>query len=221
MPPIEVRPMPAASLKRLLIEGPAGPIETDVNDPGGARRGIALIAHPNPVHGGTKDNKVVTTLAKAFFALGYVAVRPNFRGVGASAGSHDEGRGETEDLLAVAAHLRRQYGELPLLLAGFSFGGFVQMRVAKRVHARSLVLVAAAVNRFPAETVPPETLVIHGELDDVVPLAAVLDWARPQKLPVVVVPGGEHFFHGRLNLLADIVTRFFRRPAAETSTAQA
>ncbi|MGH8632998.1 MAG: alpha/beta hydrolase, partial [Burkholderiales bacterium] len=208
MQAIEVRPLPASSLARVMIEGPAGPIETDVNDPGGARRGIALIAHPNPLHGGTKDNKVVTTLAKAFFALGYVAVRPNFRGVGASAGSHDEGRGETEDLLAVAAHLRRQYRELPLLLAGFSFGGFVQTRVAKRVHARSLVLVAAAVNRFPAETVPPETLVIHGELDDVVPLAAVLDWARPQKLPVVVVPGGEHFFHGRLNLLADIVTRF-------------
>jgi len=207
--------MPAASLERLLIGGPAGVIETDVNDPGGARRGIALIAHPNPVQGGTKDNKVVTTLAKAFFALGYVAARPNFRGVGASAGSHDEGRGETEDLLAVAGHLRRQFGALPLLLAGFSFGGFVQTRVAKRVHAGSLVLVGAAVNRFRAETVPPETLVIHGELDDVVPLAAVLDWARPQNLPVVVVPGGGHFFHGRLNLLADIISRYFRRPATE------
>jgi len=203
-----------------MIEGPAGAIETDVNDPGNARRGIALIAHPNPVHGGTKDNKVVTTLAKVFFALGYVAARPNFRGVGASAGSHDDGRGETEDLLAVAAHLRRQYGELPLLLAGFSFGGFVQTRVAKRVHARSLVLVAAAANRFPAETVPPETLVIHGELDDVVPLASVFDWARPQNLPVVVVPGGDHFFHGRLNLLADIVRRFFSRPAAEKRVSQ-
>lgn len=207
--------MPASSLTRVMIEGPAGPIETDVNDPGGARRGIALIAHPNPTHGGTKDNKVVTTLAKAFFALGYVTARPNFRGVGASAGSHDKGLGETEDLLAVAGHLRRQYGELPLLLAGFSFGGFVQTRVAKRARARSLVLVAAAVNRFPAETVPPETLVIHGELDDVVPLAAVLEWARPQSLPVVVIPGGEHYFHGRLNLLAEIVLRYFRRPAME------
>ena len=212
--------MPASSLSRVMIEGPAGPIETDVNDPGGARRGIALIAHPNPIHGGTKDNKVVTTLAKAFFALYYVTARPNFRGVGASAGSHDKGLGETEDLLAVAGHLRRQYGELPLLLAGFSFGGFVQTRVAKRVHARSLVLVGAAVNRFPAETVPPETLVIHGELDDVVPLAAVLDWARPQNLPVVVVPGGEHYFHGRLNLLAEIVVRHFQRFAPEAATAR-
>jgi alpha/beta superfamily hydrolase len=198
-----------------MIEGPAGAIETDINDPGATRRGIALIAHPNPLHGGTKDNKVVTTLAKAFFALRYVAARPNFRGVGASAGSHDEGHGETEDLIAVADHLQRQYGELPLLLAGFSFGSYVQTRVAKRLPARFMVLVGPAVNRFPAETVPRETLVIHGELDDVVPLTAVLDWARPQSLPVVVVPGAEHFFHGRLNLLADIVTRYFHRPAAE------
>ncbi|MGH8647825.1 MAG: alpha/beta hydrolase [Burkholderiales bacterium] len=207
--------MPVSSLARAMIEGPAGAIETDVNDPGSARRGLALIAHPNPLHGGTKDNKVVTTLAKAFFALGYVAARPNFRGVGASAGSHDEGRGETEDLIAVAGHLKRQYGELPLVLAGFSFGSFVQTRVAKRLHPRSMVLVAPAVNRFPAETVPRETLVVHGERDDVVPLAAVLDWARPQDLPVVVVPGGDHFFHGRLNLLADIVTRHLPRPAVE------
>ena len=203
--------MPPASLARAMIDGPAGKIETDVNDPGGARRGIALIAHPNPVQGGTKDNKVVTTLAKAFFALGYVTARPNFRGVGASDGRHDEGRGEADDLVAVAAHLRRQFGDLPLTLAGFSFGSFVQTRVAKQLPPERMVLVGPAVNRFAAETVPPDTLIIHGELDDVVPLSAVLDWARPQGLPVVVVPGGEHFFHGRLNLLADIVVRYFER----------
>ena len=207
--PIDVRPLPAASLVRELIDGPAGKIETDINDPGRERRGVALIAHPNPVQGGTKDNKVVTTLAKAFFALGYVAARPNFRGVGASAGRHDEGRGETDDMLAVAAHLRSRFGGLPLVLAGFSFGAFVQTRVAKHLEAQGLVLVGPAVGRFPAETVPPDTLVIHGEQDDVVPLAAVLDWARPQNLPVVVVPGGEHFFHGRLTQLADLVLRYF------------
>jgi len=203
--------MPAASHERVMIDGAAGAIEIDLNDPGGNRGGIALIAHPNPAQGGTKDNKVVTTLAKVFFALGCVAVRPNFRGVGASGGVHDEGRGETEDLLAVAAYLRHRYGDLPLTLAGFSFGSFVQTRVAKRLPPARMVLVGPAVNRFPAETVPPDTLVIHGERDDVVPLAAVLDWARPQELPIVVVPGGEHFFHGRLNLLADIVVRHFRR----------
>ena len=202
--------MPAGSLTRALVDGPAGKIETDVNDPGGGRRGFALIAHPNPLQGGTKDNKVVTTLAKAFYALGYVAARPNFRGVGATQGSHDGGRGEADDVVAVAAHLKHEYGELPLVLAGFSFGSFVQTLVAKRLKAERLVLVGPAVNRFPAETVPADTLVIHGEHDDVVPLAAVLDWARPQGLAVVVVPGGEHFFHGRLNSLSDIVIRAFR-----------
>ena len=206
--------MPPASLERVMIEGPAGAIETDINDPGAPRRGIALIAHPNPVQGGTKDNKVVTTLAKAFYNLGYVAARPNFRGVGASAGEHDAGIGETEDLIEVAAWLRERYAdpERPpaLLLAGFSFGSFVQTRVAKRVEPERMVLVGPAVNRFPAETVPADTLVVHGEHDEVVPLQDVFDWARPQQLPVVVVPGGEHFFHGRLNLLAEIVVRYCR-----------
>lgn len=210
MSSVHVRPMPAASLARVVIDGPAGGIETDLNDPGDTRRGIALIAHPNPVHGGTKDNKVVTTLAKAFFALGHVAVRPNFRGVGASGGTFDQGRGETEDLLAVAAYLKREHGKLPLVLAGFSFGAFVQTRAARRLHPQRMVLVGPAVNRFQAENVPADTLVIHGEHDDVVPLAAVFDWARPQQLPVVVVPGGEHFFHGRLGLLAEIVVRHFQ-----------
>lgn len=203
----ELRPMPPSTLERLVIDGPAGALETDLNDPGEPRRGIALIAHPNPVQGGTKDNKVVTTLAKTFFGLGYVAIRPNFRGVGASAGSFDQGSGETEDLLAVARYAQARFGDLPLLLAGFSFGAFVQTRVAQKLPVEKMVLVGPAVNRFPAATVPSDTLVVHGEIDDVVPLAAVLDWARPQQLPLVVVPGGEHFFHGKLHLLAQIVQR--------------
>lgn len=207
---MHIKPIPPASLERVLLDGPAGKIEVDLNDPGEPRRGIALIAHPNPLQGGTKDNKVVTTLAKAFYNLGYVAARPNFRGVGATAGSHDNGIGETDDLLAVAAYLRARYGEGSFALAGFSFGSFVQTRVAKSIHAEPIVLVGPAVNRFPAETVPSHTLVIHGEHDDVVPLQAVLDWARPQHLPIVVVPGGEHFFHGRLNLLAQIIVRYCR-----------
>lgn len=199
--------MPPSTLERLVIDGPAGALEVDLNDPGEPRRGIALIAHPNPVHGGTKDNKVVTTLAKTLFGLGYVAVRPNFRGVGASAGTFDQGNGETDDMIAVARYVTTRFGNLPLLLAGFSFGAFVQTRVAQALTVERLVLVGPAVNRFPAAPVPADTLVIHGELDDVVPLAAVLDWARPQQLPLVVVPGGEHFFHGRLHVLAQIVQR--------------
>lgn len=207
MPATELRPMPPSTLERVIVDGPAGALETDLNDPGEPRRGIALIAHPNPVQGGTKDNKVVTTLAKTLFGLGYVALRPNFRGVGGSAGSFDQGNGETDDILAVARYAMTRFGSLPLLLAGFSFGAFVQTRVAQKLSAEKLVLVGPAVNRFPAATVPAGTLVIHGEVDDVVPLAAVLDWARPQQLPLVVVPGGEHFFHGKLHLLAQIVQR--------------
>jgi alpha/beta superfamily hydrolase len=210
MSEVEIRPMPPSSLERVVIDGAAGAIQTDINDPGGERRGVALIAHPNPVQGGTKDNKVVTTLAKAFFNLGYVAVRPNFRGVGESAGVHDQGIGETDDLLEVAAYLRKRFDDPAFILAGFSFGSFVQTRVAKQLTPSRMVLVGPAVNRFPAETVPAETLVIHGEVYDVVPLQAVFDWARPQQLPIVVVPGGEHFFHGRLNLLAQIVVHYCR-----------
>ena len=193
-----------------LIAGPAGKIEVDIHDPGDSRRGIALIAHPHPLMGGTKDNKVVTTLARTFQALAYVALRPNFRGVGTTEGAHDEGRGEADDLVAVAHYAKQLYGNLPLTCAGFSFGGFVQARVAKQLHPEKLVLVAPAVNRFATETVAAGTLVIHGELDDVVPLAAMLDWARPQQLPIVVVPGGEHFFHGRLHVLQQIVTQYCR-----------
>ncbi|HYC47614.1 MAG TPA: alpha/beta hydrolase [Burkholderiales bacterium] len=202
--------MAPSSLERVAIRGPAGSLEVDLNDPGGNRRGVALVAHPNPVQGGTKDNKVVTTLAKVFYNLGYVTARPNFRGVGASEGVFDEGLGETEDLLAVLAHLRERYAGGELVLAGFSFGSFVQTRVAKKVSANQIVLVGPAVNRFRAETVPAGTLVIHGERDDVVPLQDVLEWARPQQLPIVVVPGCEHFFHGRLNLLAQIVAHYCR-----------
>jgi alpha/beta superfamily hydrolase len=199
-----------STTEQVLIDGPAGTIEADLNDPGEGRRGIALIAHPHPLGGGTKDNKVVTTLARTFYALGYAALRPNFRGVGGTAGVHDEGRGETDDLVAVAAYAQQRFGHVALALAGFSFGSFVQTRVIRRLHPDQLVLVAPPVGRFETGTVPAGTLVIHGELDDVVPLKAVLDWARPQHLPIVVIPGGEHFFHGRLRLLQQIVTQYCR-----------
>jgi hypothetical protein len=203
-----------AEQERILLDGPAGKLEVVINDPGsdfaGGRRGLALIAHPHPLFGGTLDNKVVQTLAKVFFALGYVSIRMNFRGVGASQGAYDDGIGESEDWLAVARALRARFGALPMLLAGFSFGAFVQSRVAKRLAEQAqpsvrLVLVAPAVGRFQVEPVPAGTLVVHGEEDDVVPLSEVLAWARPQKLPVVVLPGAGHFFHGNLVELQRIV----------------
>jgi len=196
--------------ERVFISGAAGKIETVIDRPEGESRGVALVAHPHPLYGGSLDNKVAQTLAKTFVELGYVSIRPNFRGVGSSEGAHDEGRGETEDLLRVADHARKELGDRPLVLAGFSFGAAVQTQVAQRARPARVVLVAPAVGRFPSESVPQDTIVIHGELDVTVPLSRVLDWARPQELPVVVVPGADHFFHLRLNVIKNIVKSSWR-----------
>jgi alpha/beta superfamily hydrolase len=196
--------------ERVFVAGGAGRIETVVDVPAGATRGLALVAHPHPLYGGTLDNKVTQALARAFVELGYVALRPNFRGVGGSEGEHDKGRGETEDLLGVAAHARETFGDLPIVLAGFSFGAAVQIQVARRIVPQRMVLVGVAVGRFHEETVPADTIVIHGELDETVPLAKVLAWAQPQELPVVVVPGADHFFHLRLNVIRNIVKNSWR-----------
>jgi alpha/beta superfamily hydrolase len=201
--------------ERFQLQGPAGAIEALRDVPDGPSRGVAVIAHPHPLFGGTMDNKVVQTLARAFVQSGWTALRFNFRGVGATAGVHDEGRGETDDLLAVVA---TQAPDGPLALAGFSFGSFVTTRALQTLWpARSIekiVLVGTAAARFAVATLPPEshdrTLVIHGEQDDTVPLQSVLDWARPQSLPVTVIPGGGHFFHGQLPLLKNLVLRHLR-----------
>lgn len=197
-----------AHTQRQNIAGPAGAIECAVDAPTGTPRGLAVVCHPHPQHGGTMDNKVVQTLARAFVQLGYSAVRFNFRGVGASHGAWAEGPGEIDDALAVIAAFRAA-GQ-PLLLAGFSFGAYVASNVAARLArdgaaAERLVLIAPAASRFDMAQVPRDTLVVHGESDDVVPLAAVFDWARPQSLPVTVVPGAGHFFHGQLPLLKSLV----------------
>jgi alpha/beta superfamily hydrolase len=196
------------------IDGPVGLLELAIDRPAQPRPGggVAVVSHPHPLFGGTMNNKVVQTLARAYLQAGWTTVRYNFRGVGGSAGAFDHGQGETQDLLAVVAD---QAPEGVLALAGFSFGAFVTANaVPALVGTRplhSLLLVGTAASRFEVSPVPPElherTLVIHGEMDDTVPLAAVLDWARPQALPVTVVPGGEHFFHGRLPLLKSLALR--------------
>ena len=199
--------------QKLVLNGPAGVIEAvrDVPDDGPAR-GVAVIAHPHPLFGGTMDNKVVQTLARAFVQCGWTTVRFNFRGVGATEGAHDDGRGELQDVLAV---VQQAAPEGPLALAGFSFGAFVTSHAVEALWAPrqmdKIVLVGTAASRFTVAPVPADahlrTLVLHGEQDDTVPLAAVLDWARPQTLPVTVVPGGGHFFHGQLPLLKNLVVR--------------
>lgn len=199
--------------RRLTIDGPAGQIEAEVDEPGTPPRGVAVLCHPHPQHGGTMTNKVVQTLARAFVQMGYRCVRFNFRGVGASQGAWDEGRGEVDDALAVVAAVREP--GLPLALGGFSFGGFIAASAAKALaeHApiERLVLVGPATSRFDVPAVAADTVVVHGEADDVVPLSATLDWARPQALPVIVLPGVGHFFHGQLTLLKNQVIQAWHR----------
>jgi len=213
-----------------LIDGPAGKLETVSAEPdSGHPRGIAIIAHPHQLYGGTMNNKVVYTLFKALLELGFIAVKFNFRGVGQSGGGHnpgENGAGEIEDVLAVAEAAKNQFtarfdGPPPLLLAGFSFGGAIQAYAAQRLKPKRIIMVAPAVERLHAPPIlspgvkhgienVPAVLIIHGDQDNVVPLKSVLDWAAPQELPVFVVPGAEHFFHGRLHILKRIVADWCR-----------
>jgi uncharacterized protein len=204
--------------EHILLDGPTGKIEVFV-EPKDEPTGIALIAHPHPLYGGTADNKVVTTLAKAFRELGCVTLRPNFRGVGGSEGAHDHGVAETDDLLAVHAYARGRFGGgLPVYLAGFSFGAHVITRLAQRLvdarePAKRLVLVGTAagfiegLRTYETGAVPADTIVIHGSQDETVPLANVLAWAETLELPITVVPGADHFFHRRLHLIREIIHR--------------
>ncbi|MDN4589354.1 alpha/beta hydrolase [Xenophilus aerolatus] len=203
-----------AQTEKLQLEGPAGAIEAARDRPaeGVAPVGTAVIAHPHPLFGGTMDNKVVQTLARAFVAAGWTAIRFNFRGVGGTAGTHDEGRGEAEDYLRV---VEQSAGSGPIAVAGFSFGAFVAISALQTLwparEVRQIALVGPSVARVVPPPLPVEshlrTLVVHGEADDTVALLAVMDWARPQSLPVTVIPGGGHFFHGQLPLLKSLVTR--------------
>ncbi|MEX3634779.1 alpha/beta hydrolase [Paraburkholderia sp. BR14320] len=209
--------------KKYLIDGPVGKIEValdlpdDVRDKSAAPRGIALVAHPHPLFGGTMDNKVAQTLARTLVQLNYVTYRSNFRGVGQTQGEHDAGVGERDDLRAVLEHMRADpdYGDLPLVLAGFSFGTVVLSHVAAKLRDEGkeierIVFVGTAASRWDVAPVPEGTLVIHGEVDETVPIQSVFDWARPQELPVVVIPGAEHFLHRKLHILKRIIVDAWR-----------
>ncbi len=205
------------STRTIAIDGPAGVIETRVDSPENPL-GIALVCHPHPLFGGTNENKVVRSVANTLTRLGYAVFSPNFRGTGASEGVHDEGRGETEDMLVVLDEARRAFGELPVVLAGFSFGAYVQSRVAEALAnagqpARRLILIGTAAGHvggarhYATAAVAKNTLVIHGSADTTVPLSNVLAWAEPLDLPLIVIPGADHFFHRKLHVIRDIILR--------------
>jgi uncharacterized protein len=206
-----------AHTQKFLIDGPVGKIEVALDLPDGEPRGLALVAHPHPLFGGSMDNKVAQTLARALAQLKYATYRTNFRGVGATQGEHDNGVGERDDLRAVLDYMRAQPGQadLPLVLAGFSFGTFVLSHVAARLREEGraierIVFVGTAASRWEVAPVPDNTLVIHGEIDDTVPIQSVFDWAAPQELPVVVIPGAEHFLHRKLHILKRIIVDAWR-----------
>lgn len=216
-----------AATARTLIDGAAGKIEVASSLPLNAH-GVAVIAHPHPLFGGTLDNKVAATLARGFVEAGIAAFRFNFRGVGASQGTHDEGRGETDDMLQVIEHARSTVSHVPLYLAGFSFGGAIATRASGRADFAQLVLVAPGFRRITAEGMgsapdpadpslgaegrhsAANTVVIHGDRDETVPLADSLAWAAHREVPVIVVAGGEHFFHRKLHVLREALRRWLR-----------
>ena len=202
--------------EKFSLAGGAGSMECVLDIPNTAPRGIALVAHPHPLYGGTMDNKVAVSLARTFVALGYVAARFNFRGVGSSEGAHAEGIGETDDMLVMYEHMVARYPGLPVALSGFSFGTFVQARLQQRLAAEGrpaerLVLVGTAAGKWPVPEVPADTILIHGEVDDTITLTQVLDWARPQDIPVIVIPGADHFFHRKLGHIKNLVIQLWRR----------
>lgn len=206
-------PFPAS---KATIAGSAGAIEvsshiSDVRAP----VAVAVVTHPHPLYGGTMDNKVTTTLARALFDAGAATYRFNFRGVGATEGGHDDGRGETADLLSVVAHASAAHPGLSLWLSGFSFGAAVTLAASEQVRCTEMVLVAPGFSRMShwqnvssGGVAPQSTLLIHGEKDETVPLLDSLNWARPREIAVTVVPDADHFFHQRLHILRRIIGRW-------------
>lgn len=221
------------SSEKLTLDGGAGLIEALLDHPSNEasssqERGIAIICHPHPLFGGTMDNKVVQTLARGFLASGWRTLRFNFRGVGQSQGEHDNGRGEVADLLTIIDQVAASG---PVALAGFSFGAFIASHGVQALSEggrasandpseafgadlKKVILVGTATTRFDVRPIAPvlhsRTLVIHGEEDETVPLTSVMDWARPQVLPVTVVPAVGHFFHGQLPLLKALVMQHLK-----------
>lgn len=202
--------------EKITFQGETGNIDCAIDWPDTPIQGWALVLHPHPLHDGTRDNKIVTTIARTCAQNGLVAVRPNFRGVGASEGSFDKAQGETRDMLLLVQQIERQYPDISnrkWVLAGFSFGTSVaaqlysELKEAQKTLPGTMMLIGPAVWRFQYRDIelPEDLLVVHGEKDEVVPLQEVFDWIRPYQVPVTVMPEATHFFHGYLILLKKLI----------------
>jgi len=200
--------------ENLFIDGPVGRLEAILERPGeGALEGCAVVCHPHPQHGGTMHNKVAYTLARAFVRSGFEVLRFNFRGTEQSEGQYDEGNGELDDALAAIEWMRARHGSYPLWLAGFSFGAAVAVKAAVATHVDGLISVAPAISRFAAELEhQPQCpwLVVQGDEDELVDIEETVEWfnSLDPGPELLVVPQGEHFFHGRLGVLRQAVMEF-------------
>lgn len=200
--------------EKLYVEGPAGRLEAMLERPGeGALEGTAVVCHPHPQHGGTMHNKVVHTLARAFVRSGFETLRFNFRGTENSEGRFDKGLGELEDALAAIEFMRARHGAFPLWLAGFSFGAAIAVKAAIATHVDGLVSVAPAISRFATDLRSQPAcpwLIIQGDADELVDVDETVAWVDTLEPgpELLVVTGGEHFFHGRLTELREAVMEF-------------
>jgi alpha/beta superfamily hydrolase len=203
--------------QHFFLPSTTGQLQCALDLPEADIRGLVLVAHPHPLYGGSMDNKVVHTLVRSFTALNYVAVRMNFRGVGSSEGVHDHGIGETDDMALLLQHMQTLYPDLPFAFAGFSFGTFVMAQLQQRLlaaqtlAAERLVLIGTAAGKWAMPPVPANSILIHGELDETIPLADVFVWARELDLPVMVITGADHFFHRKLQHIKQFIVQLWHR----------
>ncbi|MDY3331660.1 MAG: alpha/beta hydrolase [Pelistega sp.] len=204
--------------EKTIFNGLAGDIECAIDWTEETPRGWALCLHPHPLFDGTNTNKVVTTLARTCVQNGLVALRPNFRGVGLSQGEFDHAKGETADMLALIEQFLAKYPQFQgkdWVLGGFSFGTAVAAQVYAELADRQaqlpsqLILLGPGVWRFAYRevTLPEHTLLVHGEKDDVIPLADAYTWLKDRNLPITVIPDAGHFFHGKLVILKSIINK--------------
>ncbi len=214
-------PSPPSTTK-LTIAGPAGKLEALIDAPReGVPLALAVVCHPHPQHGGTMHNKVAHTLARGFSRLGFASIRFNFRGTEGSEGEWDNGVGEVDDVRRAAQYLRDQYPGLPLWISGFSFGAAMAIKAAQREAFAGLVSVAPAVSRFAADDSPQPIcpwLIVQGDEDELVEADETIEWVNSLEPgpELVILPGAEHFFHGRLNDLREVLTVFVSAHEAAT-----
>lgn len=204
--------------EQMFIQGQAGQIEVFVDYPQGEVKGFAVVTHPHPLQGGTPQHKVPVLLAQMFLERGCIVYRPSFRGSGQSTGAHDEGHGETDDVLDVIQHVRASHVKLPFYAGGFSFGAHVMAKchhlLQEEIRPKQTILcglptaTVAGVRHYVTPAIQGDILFIHGEADEVTLVSDLIQWAKPQRHLLTILPGANHFFTGYLKQLRTAISRY-------------